>query len=62
MGLSKAQKLLLAWSICFIIAAEVVKHMIVSQKAATIIGLVEVVLAIATGIAFGVAQTARTDD
>lgn len=62
MGLSKAQKLLLAWSVCFILAAEVVKRMEVSQKAATVIGLIEVVLAIATGIAFGVAQTARGDD
>jgi hypothetical protein len=42
--------------------AEVVKHLDVSQKAATLIGLVEVALAIVTGIAFGVAQTARTGD
>jgi hypothetical protein len=62
MGLSRAQKLLLAWGICFILVAEVVKHLDVSQKAATLIGLVEVALAIVTGIAFGVAQTARTGD
>ena len=62
MGLSKAQRLLLAWSVCFILAAEVVKHLKVSPKAATVIGLIEIVLAIATGIAFGAAQTARGDD
>jgi hypothetical protein len=56
-ALSKAQKGLLAWSTAFLVLAEVIKYFNVQGRAATAIGLVEVVLAIATGVAFGVAAS-----
>lgn len=59
MGLSKAQKALLAWSIIFIAAAEAARALHVEGRAATLLGLAEVVLAVITGIAFGVAQTSK---
>jgi hypothetical protein len=60
--LSKIQKLLLAWTALFIIAAEVIKQMRFEGRAATLIGLAELLLAVATGIAFGVAASARSND
>jgi len=57
-GLSKAQKGLLAWSAGFLLCAEVVKRFRVEGRAATIVGLIELLLAIATGIAFGITATA----
>ena len=52
--LSKTQKALLAWSIAFLILAEAIKYLHIEGKAATRIGLVEVMVAMLTGIAFGV--------
>ena len=57
--LSRTQKALLAWGVIFLILAEVVKYLHVEGKAATRIGLVEVVVAMLTGIAFGVMASAK---
>jgi hypothetical protein len=57
--LSRTQKALLAWSVIFLILAEVIKYLHVEGKAATRIGLVEVVVAMLTGIAFGVTASAK---
>lgn len=59
MALSKAQKALLAWSTAFLLFAEVIKYLNFEGRAATRIGLIEVALAIVTGIAFGVAASAK---
>jgi hypothetical protein len=61
MDLSKAQKALLAWSAGFLLCAEGVKRLRIEGRAATIVGLAELVLAIATGVAFGWATTANND-
>ncbi len=59
--LSKTQKGLLVWTTGFIASAEIVKRMQVEGRAATIVGLVELMLAIGTGIAFGFAAMAKND-
>jgi len=59
--LSKSQKALLAWSAGFLIFAEAVKRLRIEGRAATIVGLVELLLAIATGVAFGWATTANSE-
>jgi len=61
MDLSKAQKALLAWSAGFLLLAEGVKRMRFEGRAATIVGLIELLLAIATGVAFGWATTANSE-
>lgn len=61
LGLSRMQKALLAWSISFLILAEIVKHLHIEGRTATRIGLVEVVVAMLTGIAFGVVASAKQD-
>lgn len=60
--LSRTQKLLLAWSVIFLLLAEAVKYMHVEGKAATRIGLVEVLVAAITGIAFGITASTRRND
>jgi hypothetical protein len=57
-GLTKIQKVLLAWSAGFLLSAEVIKRIRVEGRVATIVGLIELLLAVATGIAFGIATTA----
>ena len=59
--LSKTQKALLVWSVAFFILAELAKYLRFEGKAATRIGLIEVLLAIATGIAFGVSASIRKE-
>ena len=59
--LSRAQKALLVWSISFLILAEIVKHLHIEGKAAARIGLIEVAVAILTGVAFGIAASAKKD-
>ncbi|HST21279.1 MAG TPA: hypothetical protein VLR90_09200 [Blastocatellia bacterium] len=59
--LSRTQKILLAWSVIFLILAEVVKLLHIEGKAATRIGLVEVVVAMLTGIAFGITASAKNN-
>jgi len=61
MALSKTQKALFLWAAIFLIAAEVLKHSHPEGRLATRIGLIEVVLAILTGIAFGVVSVAKKD-
>jgi hypothetical protein len=61
MDLSKEQKALLAWSAGFLLLAEVVKRFRIEGRAATIVGLIELLLAIATGVAFGWATTANNE-
>lgn len=58
-ALSKAQKAILIWSVAFLILAQLVKYLNFEGKAATRIGLLEVLLAIGTGIAFGIAASTR---
>lgn len=60
-NLSKAQKILLAWSAGFLLMAEGVKRMRIEGRAATIVGLIELLVAIATGVAFGLATTADSE-
>ena len=60
-ALSKTQKALLAWSAGFLILAEGAKRMRIEGRAATIVGLIELLLAIATGVAFGWATTANNE-
>lgn len=54
-GLTAVQKALLAWSLGFLIAAEAAKYLQLTGRAAKIIGLLELLLAIATGVAVGLA-------
>lgn len=61
LDLSKAQKALLAWTAGFLLLAEALKRMRIEGRAATIVGLIELVLAIATGVAFGWAATANSE-
>lgn len=60
-ALSKTQKGLLAWTAGFIALAEIVKSMRVEGRAATLVGLIELMLAIGTGIAFGLAAMAKNE-
>ena len=60
--LSRTQKLLLAWSVIFLTLAEVVKLLHIEGKAATRIGLVEVLVAMLTGIAFGITSSTKRND
>jgi hypothetical protein len=53
------QKGLLAWSIVFLIAGEGLKYLQLGGRAAKVAGLLELLLAIATGIAVGFAASFR---
>jgi len=57
--MSKWQKLLLCWSVAGLAAAEYVRHIRFSDRAQMFVGALEVLLAIATGIAFGLAAKGR---
>ena len=59
-GLTKAQKALLAWSAGFLLSAEVIKRFRFEGRVATIVGLIELLLAIATGIAFGLSASSES--
>ena len=56
-SLTGLQKALLAWSVTFLLAAEAIKLMGVSGRAAKLVGLTELLLAIATGVAVGFAAS-----
>ena len=56
-NLTGPQKALLAWSIVFLIAAEAAKLLPLTVRAAKLIGALELLLAIATGIAVGLAAS-----
>ena len=51
--LTRTQKGLLIWSVFALAGAEAIKHVSLSETASTAVGAVELILAIATGIAFG---------
>ena len=57
--MSNRQTKLLVWSGVLLALALVAQRVPMSHKAATTIGLVEVLFAIATGIAFGIAGKDR---
>jgi len=59
--LSKTQKALLVWSAAFFLLAELAKHLPIEGKTATRVGLIEVLLAIITGIAFGVSASVKKE-
>ncbi len=56
-NLTGMQKGLLAWSILFLIAVEAVKYLQLAGRAAKVAGLLELLLAIATGISLGFAAS-----
>jgi hypothetical protein len=56
-NLTGLQKGLLAWSVVFLIAAEGVKFLPLGGRTAKFIGLLELLLALATGIAVGFAAS-----
>jgi hypothetical protein len=53
--MSKWQLVLLCWSVLALGVAEYVRHIQLAERTQMLIGATEVVLAIATGIAFGIA-------
>ncbi|MFL6214286.1 MAG: hypothetical protein ACJ74J_10395 [Blastocatellia bacterium] len=58
-NLTTTQKALLVWSIVFLVAAEAVKFSQLSGRAAKLVGLLELLLAMATGIAVGITASLR---
>jgi hypothetical protein len=54
--MSQTHKLLLLLSVALLVGAEIIKRRPVSEKATFIIGLVEVIIAIGIGIAFGLTK------
>lgn len=56
------QKALLVWTALFIIVAEILKRIGIEGRAATLVGMTELLLAIATGVAFGFAASAKNND
>lgn len=62
MKASRSQKVLLAWSALFLGAAELVGRLPLDHRAATVAGAVEVALAIATGVAFGLIAAGRPEN
>ena len=57
--MSKWQKLLFCWSLVALAGAEYVTHLHLADRTQRLVGAIEVVLAIATGIAFGIASTRK---
>jgi hypothetical protein len=51
--MTKAYKILIAWSALALASAEALKQLPISDKATLLVGAVEIVLAVITGIAFG---------
>jgi hypothetical protein len=60
--MSKLQKLLLCWSVVALGAAEYIRHVHLSDKIEIAVGAAEVLIAVATGIAFGVATINKNSD
>ena len=58
--MSKLQKWLLGWSVIGLGLAEWIKRVPMGTRTTTIVGGVELVLAIATGIAFGISTVKKT--
>lgn len=61
MGLSKAQKWLLVGSGALLVLAVVIRRVPMSEKMTMAVGLIELILAIAAGIAFGFAASKRNE-
>jgi hypothetical protein len=61
MGLSKAQKWLLVGTGVLLVLAEVIKRVPLSEKITMAVGLTELILAVAAGIAFGFAASKRNE-
>ena len=59
MGLSKAQIWLLVACGALLVAAEIIKRVPMSEKVTMAVGLTELILAIAAGVAFGFLATRR---
>jgi hypothetical protein len=60
MGLSKAQKWLLIGCGALLVVAEVIRRVPMSEKVTMAVGLTELILAVAAGIAFGFVATRRS--
>jgi hypothetical protein len=58
-NLTGPQKALLAWTVVFLIAAEGAKYLHLGGRAAKSLGLLELLLAMATGVAVGAAASFR---
>jgi len=58
-NLTGTQKALLVWSIVFLVAAEALKLVQLGGRGARLIGLLELLLAMATGIGIGIAASFR---
>lgn len=59
MKISRPQRWLLAWSALALAVAFIVKQIQMDERTAVIVGVAEVLVAIATGIAFGLSVSAR---
>ncbi|MEW6208543.1 MAG: hypothetical protein AB1631_09255 [Acidobacteriota bacterium] len=57
--MTKRTRLLIITSVALLIAAFSIKRVQLSEKAAMVVGLVELLLAIALGIAFGLSSRAE---
>jgi hypothetical protein len=57
----KSHKWLFAWSASFLLTASLVKFIPMSKPMAQLTGGIELVLAIATGIVFGITAARRKD-
>lgn len=60
--MSRTQKLLLALGVALLVGAEIIKRISLSENGTMIAGLVEVLLAIAIGIAFGFTKSSTKSD
>ena len=58
-NLTSTQKALLVWSILFLIAAEAVKFLPLGGRTVKLVGLLELLLAMATGVAIGITASFR---
>ena len=59
MGLSKAQRWLLLACGALLIVAEVIKRVPMSERVTMAVGLTELILAVAAGVAFGFVATGK---
>jgi hypothetical protein len=57
--MSKWQKVLLCWSVVVLGGAEWIKHIHLSDRTEILVGAVEIVAAVLTGVAFGIATISK---
>jgi hypothetical protein len=60
LDISRTQKLLVAWIIAALVAAGYTRHRPFAEKSETLIGLIEVLLAVLTGFVFGASILKKT--